>query len=547
MRLLPILALLAAPAFADTIEAPGPVTAVTLYPSGATVTRTVTFTAAAGTHQIVVPGVTSAMSAEGVRVSAPEGVVIGAVSLDEMRPPEKGGFKSVAILAAEAEVQRLEAVVRDKRREVAGIRAHAEAAEARVAFLQSLAKTKGEGNLTAVAIPDLQALAAMVDQEVLAARQTVLAVEEQATVAEIALQPDVEALEGAKAALEKLAAPKLDRPQVLTVNVETPSEGEVVLTVISQAYGADYAYWEPVYDLRLTRKPDALSMARGVKIQQRTGEDWQDIDLTLSTSKPLDDSQPSSVWEQLRSIKSQEELEREAKAGGGEPDVTVAEKLASNGFNTSMLGLVFTYQFRAPVTIGSDAGDVRLEMDEVSLGVRVFAAASPLGDSTAYLMADLTNTTGDPLLPGNMFLYVDGAMVGAVSIYEDVIADGVPPGGHAEIGFGPIPGLRLTRIEPHKTEGAEGVFTSANRQEETAIITVENLTDEAWPMRVTDRIPYSEQDDLAVTYGAAPPATEVSPEGRRGVLVWTFDLAPGAKQEIRLDTRLDWPDGWVLR
>lgn len=551
MRLSPILALLAAPAFADTIEAPGPVTAVTLYPSGASVTRTVTFTAPAGTHDVVVPDLPFAMNAEGLRVTAPDGVVIGGVTLAEARPPATGGVKPPPVLAAEAEVQRLEAVLRDKRREVAGIRAHAEAAQARVAFLQSLAKTQGERDLTAAGIPDLKALAAMIDDEVLASRQTVLAVEEQATAAEIALQPDVEALDRAKVGLEALVAPYDYTPNVLTVTVQTAVEGEVVLTIDGFV---EVAGWKPLYDMRLSRKPDALTVTRGVLVLQETGEDWRGVPLTLSTAGPTYQTEPSRVGTSRRYIESEEEIARERKEaaealansdGSSEPTmetaVVAAKTSAEFGFDVSTLGQVFTFRFGAPVTIRSGADALRLDMDVVSPSVEVFAAASPLSDETAFLVADLTNTTGQPLLPGNAMLYADGALVGATEL------DTVPPGGHTSVGFGPIPGLRLTRIVPGKTEGAEGVFTSANRQEETAIITVENLTDEAWPVRVTDRIPYSEQDDLAVTYGAAPPATEVSPEGKRGVLVWTFDLAPGAKQEIRLDTRLDWPDGWVLQ
>lgn len=55
MRILFALLLLATPALADRIEVQAPVTAVTLYPGAASVTRTATFTAAPGTHDIVIP------------------------------------------------------------------------------------------------------------------------------------------------------------------------------------------------------------------------------------------------------------------------------------------------------------------------------------------------------------------------------------------------------------------------------------------------------------------------------------------------------------
>ena len=50
-RLLPLL-FLPAPVFADTIVAPSTVTAVTIYPQGAEVTREVQFSAPAGRHDL---------------------------------------------------------------------------------------------------------------------------------------------------------------------------------------------------------------------------------------------------------------------------------------------------------------------------------------------------------------------------------------------------------------------------------------------------------------------------------------------------------------
>jgi hypothetical protein len=35
--------------------------------------------------------------------------------------------------------------------------------------------------------------------------------------------------------------------------------------------------------------------------------------------------------------------------------------------------------------------------------------------------------------------------------------------------------------------------------------------------------------------------TDKAVEGRRGVLGWSFDLAPGASKEIRLAYRMRWP------
>jgi uncharacterized protein (TIGR02231 family) len=208
---------------------------------------------------------------------------------------------------------------------------------------------------------------------------------------------------------------------------------------------------------------------------------------------------------------------------------------------TIMQGLTFAYRFVAPVTLRSGADDLRLEMSPVILDAAGRAEAAPLFDTTAFLVADWVNTGSEPILPGPAMLYADGAFAGGADLPL------VPPGGNADTGFGAIDGLTVTRRIPDRSEGATGFLTTANRRVETAVIAVENVTGKPWPVRIVDRVPVSEQDALRITWSAAPMPVEIDVDGRRGVLAWTFDLAPGTTQEITLEHRLDWPEDQVLR
>jgi Domain of unknown function (DUF4139) len=113
--------------------------------------------------------------------------------------------------------------------------------------------------------------------------------------------------------------------------------------------------------------------------------------------------------------------------------------------------------------------------------------------------------------------------------------------------FGAIEGLRLTRDMPNRLEGDSGIIVTSNQIEESATLKIENLTDESWPVRMLDQVPYSEQEDLEVTVSADPAASETDVDGKRGVLAWDFDLAPGEMREITLDHSLSWPEGMVLQ
>ena len=147
----------------------------------------------------------------------------------------------------------------------------------------------------------------------------------------------------------------------------------------------------------------------------------------------------------------------------------------------------------------------------------------------------------EPMLPGQAMLFREGVLVG--STWLDVIAPGV----ETDVGFGAIETLTVKRQMPKRAGGETGVFTSANQQSESAVITVENTGDQAWPVRILDQVPYSEQDDLEIEVSASPEPTETDVEGQRGILAWEFDLAAGGKETITLEQVLTWPEGMVLR
>lgn len=540
---------LAAPSFAETFTADARVDTVTIYPGLSTVTRQVTLDLPAGLHDITVPGLPQSLASEGLRLSAPDGTQIGAVNLAYDRLPVTPDQSSDAVVAARDEVERLEAVLRSRADDIAEIRLRVQAAEEQIAFLQSLSQSSAGEALGVASVDDIRALAQMVGSEVLAVRQAAFAAEQEAKAAELAREDDIEALEDAKQALAALLAPE-NEGSVLTFTLNAAEAGEVTVD-ISTLEG--FANWSPVYDMRLTTGDEAsLDIDRAVVISQQTGQDWNDVQLILSTARPGEQIAPSGVWAPVRRIISEDDLERErgvvmmadevqslsrAAVGGLAQEAMEAPVTAVADFS----GATVTYRYPLRVDIRNGVEDLRLPLDTLNLEADVWAEAAPSRDSIAYRMADFTNTTDEVLLSGQALLFADGTMIGFSQL--PLLA----AGGDIEMGFGPLDGLRLTRATPGKTEGDVGVFTSSNQLTERAVMTVENLTGQDWQVLLRDAIPYSEQDDLEVEYTASPAVTRRDPDGMRGLLEWDLDVAAGVKQEVTLDYSLTWPSGYVLR
>ncbi|WP_373635763.1 mucoidy inhibitor MuiA family protein [Yoonia sp. SS1-5] len=283
----------ASSALADTFVGQARVDTVTIYPGVATVSREITLTLPAGQHDIIVPDLPQNLRAQGMRLSATNDAVIGAVNLSDGRLPVTPDQSSPDIVAAKAEIERLEAVLRESAATVERIKLRVKSAEEQITFLQNLSQASVGEALDADSIAQIQAMAQMVGAETLAARQAAFAAQQEADAAERARKDDIDALADARKALAALMAPQTDGA-ALNFTLTVPSPGDYAVTV-STLEG--FANWSPVYDMRLSTADTAtLDVDRSVVVSQESGQDWLDINLILSTARPGEQITPGDVF-----------------------------------------------------------------------------------------------------------------------------------------------------------------------------------------------------------------------------------------------------------
>ena len=537
MRILAFLALtLPFPALADTVLATSHITAVTLYPQGAQITREVTFSAPPGQHDVLITDLPADIVPEMIRLSSPD-ATLGAFALRNDRLPPRDEPGSAAITAAKDAVKSATAALATAQAAVDAINAQVEAQQAQITFLTGL-KLDGAG----ANAESLTAIADMIQTKVLAARQAAQTAQTGLPAANEGVTTAQTALEKAQSALAALSKGD-DEYTALSIALTSTSEtGHLTVT----HYMSD-ASWAPVYDMNLDRKTPSLTVDRSVLVSQYTGEDWSGVTLTLSTAQPGTQWQPSALYPDLKQIADPQSEDAFSKSGGeggfAEPMTEAAPAIATRNVAASIAyqGDTVVYNYPTPVDVASDVENLRLALDTLTFTPEVQARAVPRYDSTAFLMARLTNTAPEILLPGTAYLTRDGALIGSAEL------PGLAPGADTMLGFGAIEGLKLTRDMPLKAEGDRGIFTSSTQIEEKAVLKVENLTDEAWPIHLLDQIPYSEQEDLQITFSASPAPSAQDVEGQRGILAWDFQIAPKETKEIKLDSVMSWPEGKVLQ
>lgn len=531
-----LLAGLPVSALAETYTLPSVPSAATVYANFAMVTRTVSVDVAGGAHEVLLPDLPQWVDTGSLRVRV-SGAQLTSTRLRTNALPPQPDTDSPQIIAAKDRINQAERALQvlDDRKLDAGLAATA--AAARLAFLQDLGASE-----TLPSDPQALAdLAQMIEAQTLAATQTQIAAQRAARDVEDGRAELTKELRDARDALAALTPPA-EPTALLALFVNAEDAGAVQVSV---QYPVQ-ASWVPTYDIFLDRgDADTVTLRRAAHVSQNSGENWSDVALTLSTLAPSGRVVPSELFPRLLRFQDKELLKTLGRSVSAD---MVAESAPAPVMEVQLStaaqfdGPGVRYEVPQTVSLAHGAEAARIALDALAFDARVFARAVPSADATAFLMAEATNASQEPLLAApTAQLFVDGALVGQTNFAA------VPAGGQLTQAFGPIEDIRLTRAVLDRSEGDRGLINRSNAQTQEVLLTLENLGTENWDVEVMEAIPYSEQDDLVIDWSASPSATQTDVDDRRGLMQWDIALAAGASQEIAIEQSIRWPDGKILR
>jgi uncharacterized protein (TIGR02231 family) len=519
-------AVLVVPAAAET-DVTSSIDAVTVYPDGATVTRTIHVDLPQGGSVLRARDFPPGLDPASLRVegNGTARLVIGAI---DARPPRAD--RPPPDPALENSIETL----RDER---GGLDDRIEAATSRKEFARHFAEASPAG------IGDKGEARPLSEW-----RQAFLAVEEEVAAANAAIREAGRRQREIDRELARLEAQRnADPPRKMEVRIDLAAEAAMPAT-LRVSYSVRGARWSPIYDARLDsgardRKP-ALELVRRAEIVQNTGEDWRDVDLAVSTVRtakggaapdlhPLIVRYPAPVRAEsvaparaaplAASPPSQMKVARGIFAEEREADVD------SGGFQ-------ILFHISERVSIAADEGTKSFRLASARIAPELLVRATPALDSTGFLEASFKHNEDAPLLPGRIAIYRDGIYVGRGQM---VLTAKEQP---VRLGFGADDKVRIERTVLNRSEGSTGIITTSKTDQREFKIAVRNGHDAAIRMAIEDQLPVSEVDDVKVEMlpGSTAP-TERDVRGRRGVVAWNFELAPGEARDIRFGWRVRWP------
>jgi uncharacterized protein (TIGR02231 family) len=522
-------------AHADDIPVRADVTHATIYGGAAEVTRQATVTVPAGAHRLLVPVPPYMQDAGVVSAALADGTPLGPVRIELSPGFEDGQFDTQAQAALRARIEALEAEIEEAEDTLARLEAGLGTLALQRRYLESYAAS-GSGEVTSP--DDIGAVMAVLGQQMQGLVSDLLAAEhardeQLATIAD--LQMDLSEAEAALRALYPLGANSI--ALAIPIEVIEDSDLPLVLTHTLGSFG-----WTMAYTARLSTMDGTLTLDRTARVESYLPDRWDAVALTLSGEEWGQDLDMSGVWPSLARIEEERppEIFQDRIAGGAflapgmEPMVVVEEAASFESF-----GLSFNASVADPQTL-SQGAETLVPFDALTLDPEITIEANPRHDDTAFLIARAENTTGQPLIPGDMAVYRDAAFL------ADEYMDTIPPGGEIELPFGSVDHLQLFWRDLSRNEGDEGFFNRSNVQRQVVEFGVTNVSDQPEDVRILYAVPYTEQDDLELdlTLSIAPSVENL--DGQRGIHAWDLTVGPGETRTIRMEADMSWPEGFDL-
>ena len=345
--------------------------------------------------------------------------------------------------------------------------------------------------------------------------------------------------------------------KTVTVRVAATTAGSLDVTL---GYAVPGASWTPAYDARLRGETRVVELTYYGVVRNGTGEDWNNLALTLSTARPsmgggapelpawiVDVSRPMPMplaIEMRRKEMSERQAFNQMAVASAAPmaDARVAQD-AGLAFSTIEAGTTSaTFKIATPVTLASDSTSQKVAITSAKLPGNLQYQATPKLLEAAFLRASVTNTGEFPFLAGPVSTFLDDTFV-ATSRLKTVM-----PGERFELALGVDDAIAVKRHLVNRFAEDTGLTNSGRRVTYEFLVTITNNKKTAERVVFTEAIPVSRDEKIVVKLltplerelGTAAVPKEVSRE-EDGKLVWRLDLKPGEQREIPLKVSIDHP------
>jgi uncharacterized protein (TIGR02231 family) len=344
---------------------------------------------------------------------------------------------------------------------------------------------------------------------------------------------------------QRAARPRERLTAIVEIEVQQPGDLTLDLTYVIANAG-----WSAVYDLRLSEADGArLALTYLGQVTQRTGEDWLDVTLTLSTARPsLTTVQPElSPWylnvftplppPQARAAPSPVVMRSAAFSAAPAEDVYAAGAapqldMEFQAAHVSQEGAAVTFQMAQKVSIPSDGSPHKVAVTTLDLTPQFDYLCVPKLADAVYRRAKLINLSEFLLLDGPASLFVEGDFAGTLPLKR------VAPREEFELTLGVDDRVTVKR-ELKAREVDKKLIGDRRRLRAAYAIEVKNWRAAPLELEVRDQFPVARHEQIKVKLESCDP--KPLKQSELGELKWRAAIAPHATHTLRFEFSIEQP------
>lgn len=372
-----------------------------------------------------------------------------------------------------------------------------------------------------------------------------------------ALDKDLEKLRADLAKLENPGNPQ-NRRVAVTVQADTATQAS-----IDVSYMLFNAGWTPQYDVHAKGESTKITLTSYGIVRQRTGENWNDAKIVLSTARPqlgtavpdldpwiLQILQPMPAAAPMPSTPAARremagnrkflanELRSNTLATEEQQDKLQSVQLMQSAVETRGFSAVF--KVPGTTTIPSDGEPHRCTISRQEMDSQREYTATPKLMPGAFVKAKVRNANPAPLLPGALNVFMENDFIGSSALSL------VGPEGVFDLFLGKDDGIKVQRKDKVRKEETSGLVNKTRLVKIGYTIEIENLKKTAESITVKDQIPVAQQAQIKVrTTTLNPKPAKENKE--TGEITWELKLQPKEKKvlgvEFEVEAPIDTPIG----
>lgn len=313
----------------------------------------------------------------------------------------------------------------------------------------------------------------------------------------------------------------------LQFHVNAPRAG-----VINIAYHVPYATWRPTYKAELNTQTQQLTLTRMAMIAQKTGEDWDNINLTLSTNSPqgtIAQIEPRTWVVDYEEYSAQDNPTATLAAPVARMSKEVVEDLRQQTAFPQFEQVQHTYstQFTTSTkaSVPSSQQQISLPLDQQNLPAKLNVWVIPQQQEKAFLSASVPRVSGD-WPSGLIKLYRDGDFIGQRQWQN-------PTHEQMHFNFGEDQQVQVKIIDSKRQQDQSGTLNKHVIENQSKQYQITNLHRQAIDVLLFESIPQSQNTALKVSTQFSTPPQTTEWQGQSGIYQWQQQLNP--QQQFKLD------------